>query len=130
MVGSVAVNEQSATYKLEPENPFRVSEIRSIVEHVVDEWCSRGCGEDITKEASMVSELVKDGVKNRSSLDRHKIVVQTYLYEYVGQSIRICSKCLWDGNFDNYVTVERDVWPACEDRRFTIVVIVFGLFFE
>jgi hypothetical protein len=47
-------------------------------------------------------------------------------------------RCSYDGNYDNYVTVEKDIIVPVENggvrgnkgRNITIVVIVFGLFFE
>ena len=154
MVGSVAgdmnrrhpssagsdVLSAAPSYKLEPENPFRVVEIRSIIEDVLTDWLkgTNAIATDLTKSAALLSEIVKDSIKTKATIDRHKLIVQSYLYESVGQSVRICSKCLWDGNYDNYVTVERDIIVPVDNggvrgnkgRNITIVVIVFGLFFE
>jgi len=127
----VASGTGMTTYKMEPEIPFRPSVVRASVASAIDDWLKTSviCA-DVTMSASEIAEIVKNAVKNNCGIDRHKLVVQTYMYEDIGQAIRICSKCLWDGNFDNYVCVERSVMVGENKERLMLVVIVFGLFFE
>ena len=77
------------------------------------------------KMSGEISETVKLRVKEFVH-ERYKVIVETFIYENLGQSIRIVSKCLWDKDRDIMVQSEK----VCDDGITTIVVVVYCICFE
>ena len=56
--------------------------------------------EEITKT---IRDRLKNGIDDYR-MPRYKFIVQVVLGEIKGQGLRIASKCLWNPDFDNYVS--------------------------
>ncbi len=112
------------TYQLGPEKRFVPERVARLVrqdmlqflDQPLQDW---GSSEVLAKFTDHVKETVKE------TLPRYKIFVQSYWIEEKGQGARIASKCLWNKDTDNFVSVgsdSRDGW--------SLVVTVFGFYFE
>jgi hypothetical protein len=97
-----------------------VSRIRGMIDS-----CLAGTTTCTIKMSGEISENVKCKVKEFVP-DRYKVIVECFIYENNGQSIRIVSKCLWDKDRDIMVQSER----VCDDGTTTVVVVVYCIFFE
>lgn len=95
--------------------------IKNVIETCLDEYVSNGS----VSLSGKISENVKSQVKQLVG-DRYKVIVEVFVYENRGQSIRIVSKCLWDENRDTYVCAEK----TCDDGITTMVAVVYCIYFD
>lgn len=92
------------THQLGPldDERFVPSKIDDIVKSSVETFFSNTTLTDLKETCSALTEYVKEQVKLKGSIFRHKIIVQTFSAQDVGQSMRVASKSLWDKDTDNY----------------------------
>lgn len=102
------------TYRMEPEKKFKVAEIRNIIkknlELIKNETYEAKRSRDISK---MLSNSIMKEVK-QLGLSRFKFVCTVSIGQLAGQTLRIASRCIWDTEFDSFVTesIKNDSWFA------------------
>lgn len=79
--------------------PYKIDDI---VKSSVETFFSNTTLTDMKETSAALTEYVKEQVKLKGSIPRHKIIVQTFTAQDVGQSMRVASKSLWDKDTDNY----------------------------
>ena len=116
----------TSTYQLGPlENErFIPSEIDGILKSSVEEFFANHTQTDFTATAKALTEYVKQQVKSKGNIPRHKIIVQTFANQDVGQSMRVASKSLWDKASDNYSSY------TYQKNEFIYTVLLFALYQE
>jgi hypothetical protein len=117
-----------STYQLGPfENErFIPSKIDGILKRTVDGFFSK-MDPSITKlepQLNALADRVKSVVKTEGSIPRHKISVQCYAVQNLGQSVCLSSKSLWDSSVDNYSSY------TYEFKDFFITVIILAFYQE
>jgi hypothetical protein len=118
----------ASTYQLGPydDERFVASHIDELVKSTVDLIMSKIKDDDYNSICSSVTEAVRQAVVDHGNIPRHKIAVQSFAYENVGQSALICSKSLWDSSVDNYSSY---VWKHPESGLI-VCVLLFCLYKE
>ncbi|XP_054913401.1 dynein light chain Tctex-type protein 2B isoform X2 [Poeciliopsis prolifica] len=118
--------EESDTYHIRPNHRLKFKPaivkgyIRNIIrEHLSDVQYDPETAAELTRS---LAESVKDKVKT-AEFDRYKIVVQVLIGEQRGQGVKMCARCLWDADTDNYA---EDVFM--NDSLFCVVT-VFGSYY-
>ena len=119
------------TYHLEPREeerfyPSKVKkEIRRILEErLKDESYDANTAGVLTEE---LTKTIRDRLKNGTDdyrMPRYKFIVQVVFGELKGQGLRITSKCLWNPNYDNYVSY------TYKKNEFYCTAMVFGCYCE
>jgi hypothetical protein len=123
-----AIKVYENTYRLGPMDGKRFSQgpIRTAVSHVLSAKLAANKEYDATKAAALCKEISKDvqAEVKKLGLPNYKFVVQTTIGQLRGQGVRIASRCLWDKDSDNSVSVtERTASMFC-------TVMVFGCYYE
>ena len=118
-------------YVMEPKEeerfyPSKVKkEIRRILEErLQDEEYDHSSAGLLTEE---LTKTIRDRLKNGIDdyrMPRYKFVVQVVFGELKGQGIRVTSKCLWNPNYDNYVSY------TFTKNDFYCTAMVFGMYCE
>lgn len=94
------------TYKLQPDVKMPTKTVEAAVENVLREQFMNEAYESAKckKNCKSICELIKEKVKGLIS-SRFKLVVVVHVGEKKGQGVRITSRCAWNENFDDFVTV-------------------------
>lgn len=99
------------TYRLEPEEKISLTKAKLIAETILAEKLTGASNkDDIEYEFEVLSKSLADEVKEKikaeiNNIPRYKILVQSTLGTMKDQGVKITSRCLWDFNTDNYVSV-------------------------
>lgn len=121
------------TYKLSPDENKRFYAYKiypNILELVTEKmlksesenangYNSRACA-SLTRE---LADSVRREAKNLS-VPRYKVVVHIVIGENTGQDIRVASRCLWNTDFDNCVSV------AYKTKHMWISAVIYVLYSE
>lgn len=94
------------TFKLFPDAKMPTKTIETAVENILSERFANEVYETAkcTKNCQNICELVKEKVKGMVN-PRYKLVVVVHVGEKKGQGVQITSRCVWNENLDNFVTV-------------------------
>jgi len=119
------------TYQMEPKEeerfyPSKVKkEIRRILEErLKDETYDHASAALLTEELTKtIRDRLKNGIDDYK-MPRYKFIVQVVFGELKGQGLRIASKCLWNANYDNYVSY------TFQKNDFYATAMVFGCYCE
>lgn len=110
------------TYKMTTDKPFNPDAVRKTIETELEQYLTELTydGPQMGTKAKIISDDVKQMVKLHG-YDRCKIVCTVTLGQSKGQGFRECSRCIWDTERDNFVTV------SCDNGSLFVVVTVFGI---
>ena len=112
---------------MEPDHDYRFRPYRmqpKVLEILVEQL------KDKTYGSTNMNELAKDISRSvhqfmkQYHMPRYRIVVQTVIGQQCEQQLRIVSRCLWDANTDNMISVNY------ETQDLIGVVIVFGVYLD
>lgn len=94
------------TFKLLPDTRMPTTKIETEVENVLREQFLNEVYDSAKCKANCQSicQLIKEKVKGLVD-SRYKLVVVVHVGEKKGQGVHITSRCAWNDNFDDYVTV-------------------------
>ena len=94
------------TYKLQPDKKMPTKAVEAAVENILREQFMNEAYESskCKKNCRGICELVKEKVKAMIS-SRFKLVIVVHVGEKKGQGVQITSRCAWNENFDDFVTV-------------------------
>lgn len=94
------------TYKLQPDKKMSTKTVEAAIENVLTEQFVNEAYESskCKKACQGTCELIKEKVKTLVS-PRFKLVVLVHVGEKKGQGVQITSRCAWNENFDDFVTV-------------------------
>ena len=94
------------TYKLQPDKKMPTKTVEAAVENVLREQFMNEAYESsrCKKNCQGICEFIKEKVKALIS-SRFKLVVVVHVGEKKGQGVQITSRCAWNENFDDFVTV-------------------------
>ena len=116
------------TYRLSPDDhnkfcPYKVEpKVHSILEEMLkDKKYDSAKSAQLSKE---ISESIMRETRNCLYQSRYKLVAHVVIGQDNGQDIRCASRCLWDANNDDYVTVVLRV------NDIYAVATVFALYFD
>jgi hypothetical protein len=116
------------TFQLEPKEDerFLPGAVRRIVQDVIQEKLENSTYEHISAQSTAVEVcgLIRQRIKSQLKIPRFKFAVQVVLAENKGQGLRVCSKALWDDQYDNYSTYTYTI------NNLIAVAMVFGCYFE
>lgn len=116
------------TYQLEPKEDerFLPGAVRRVIQDVFREKLENSTYEPLSAQATAaeVCGLIRQRMKAQLRIPRFKFAVQVVLAENKGQGLRVCSKALWDDQFDNYSTYTYTI------NNLIAVAMVFGCYFE
>lgn len=105
---SSGINFYENTYKLLPDakTPMPTKTVETIIADVLKErFKNEDYDSSKCKDHSQnICRLIKEKVKSLLC-PRYKLVVVVHIGEKKGQGIRITSRCAWNENFDDFVTV-------------------------
>ncbi|XP_023244491.1 tctex1 domain-containing protein 2-like [Centruroides sculpturatus] len=98
----------SNTYTIHPsfEKRIQSSAVRECIQvilsdHLGDKDYSRS---DVSSWTRIISEKVRNKIKELGEDKRYKTVVQVIIGEMRGEGVKIGSRCLWDADTDNCFT--------------------------
>lgn len=112
------------TYKMEPETTFKFVEIRKIIKKYL-EILKREKYE--VKRAREISKMMSNSIMKevkQLGLSRFKFVCTVSIGQLKGQTVRIASRCVWDTEFDSFVT------ERVENDSMFAVGTVYGVYHE
>eukprot|EP01017_Pseudomicrothorax_dubius_P002932 TRINITY_DN10280_c0_g1_i1.p1 TRINITY_DN10280_c0_g1~~TRINITY_DN10280_c0_g1_i1.p1 ORF type:complete len:128 (+),score=21.61 TRINITY_DN10280_c0_g1_i1:35-418(+) len=120
---------EEQTFQTEPreDERFYPSQVRAVIESVLNDNLNAKTDYDPVQSGKLCNDLstrVREAVKSRLNIPRHKLSVQVVLGELRGQSLRISSKCLWDDKNDNFASY------TFTNERIFCTALVFGCYFE
>eukprot|EP01028_Stygiella_incarcerata_P003151 TRINITY_DN15_c0_g1_i2.p1 TRINITY_DN15_c0_g1~~TRINITY_DN15_c0_g1_i2.p1 ORF type:complete len:131 (+),score=35.34 TRINITY_DN15_c0_g1_i2:130-522(+) len=115
------------TYRTEPKEEKRFSQVkvRQVVQKILGETVVGMTyhPEEATKTVKEVSRQIQLAV-NKLDFENYKIVVQVTIGQLRGQGGRITSRCLWDKDNDNFVSV------SVKNSSLFCTALVFGCYSE
>ena len=116
------------TFQLEPKEDerFLPGAVRRVIQEVFQEKLDNSTYDHVSAQttAADVCSLIRQRMKSQLKIPRFKFAVQVVLAENKGQGLRVCSKALWDDQFDNYATYTYTI------NNLIAVAMVFGCYFE
>ncbi|KAL8598992.1 hypothetical protein ACOMHN_006801 [Nucella lapillus] len=91
------------TYRMEPEEPFRVSQVRTIIQETLDKHLDgfQFNPKFTSTMTKVLSEELKDRVK-QLGYQRYKVVTSVVMGQRKYQRVVITSRCAWDVRRDSY----------------------------
>ena len=94
------------TYKLQPDKKMSTKIVEAAVENVLREQFMNEAYESSKCKTICqgICDLIREKVKPLIS-SRFKLVVVAHVGEKKGQGVQITSRCAWNDNFDDFVTV-------------------------
>jgi tctex1 domain-containing protein 2 len=112
------------TYQLCPDRKFSVEKISGELAPFLKNFTGSLAPSDFGDKLHLTRlvDSTKDLIK--PLLPRYKIFVHAYWFEDAGQAISLASKCLWNKETDDYVSVSETV------GGWTTVLCVFGMYYE
>ena len=116
------------TYKMEPDGEilFRHMSVEREVKPILEKHLAHETvysPNDSGRLTAMLTDVIKDRVKELG-FKRHKIVVQVVLGSQGDQSMQMVSRCLWNSDTDNFVSV------SYENKAIFAIVGIFAVYFE
>ncbi|XP_046839667.1 dynein light chain Tctex-type 5-B-like [Xenia sp. Carnegie-2017] len=112
------------TYKTEPDRRFEVSTVKTIIEQTLstlgDTIYESGRCRELCKN---LSRLIEERVKQQK-YKRYKIVCFVTIGELRNQGLHVVSRCVWDGEKDNFATA------AYENSSILAVGTVYGVYMD
>lgn len=113
------------TYQLEPKEDerFMPGAVRRVVQEVFQEKLDGSSYNPAIAQTTAVEvcSIIRQRIRK---IPRYKFAVQVVLAENKGQGLRVCSKALWDDQFDNYSTYTYTI------NNLIAIAMVFGCYFE
>jgi len=115
------------TYRMEPNSNYKadLGQLRRIATHII-ETAIYGYKYDpnrVKKFSSGIAERIRNEIKHLS-FSRYKTVLQILVGQKKGQDLFVASRCLWDLEWDRYLTISRENATAC------ITVMIFLVYTE
>ena len=114
------------TYKMEPDKTFKVAEIR--IRNIIKKWLELLKSERYeAKRSREISKMLSNSIMKEVKLlglSRFKFVCTVSIGQMKGQTTRIASRCIWDTEFDSFVT------ERMENDSVFAVGTVYGLYQE
>lgn len=94
------------TYKLFPDAKMSTKKVETLVEKVLREQFANEVYERTRcmEKCRSICQLIKEKVKELG-MSRYKLVVVAHVGENKSQGVQITSRCVWNDNFDDFVTV-------------------------
>jgi len=123
----IKVIKYENTYRMAPEQDqrFKQKAVTDLISECVDRNLKGKEYEPI--EAAQLAKQMSDEIKERAkdaTYNRYKLVVQVSIGQKSGQSVRVASRCLWDGSNDNFASY------TFENATIFCVANVFALYLE
>lgn len=112
------------TYKTEPDIRFEVSSVSAIIQQTLStigdlKYETNRCREHCKTLSNLIEKRVK-----QLRYTRYKIVCFVTIGELRGQGLHVASRCIWDGEKDNYATA------TYENASLLAVGTVFGVYMD
>ncbi|KAL9951871.1 hypothetical protein ACROYT_G044610 [Oculina patagonica] len=112
------------TYRLEPKIRFPEGKVRAVIKEALDTLVSHTYSANHSPfVAKLLSARVLENVK-QLNIERYKVVCLVTIGSKERQGLRIASRCLWNDQFDTFVSV------CFEGEHFFAVGTVYGVYFE
>ena len=115
------------TYKMAPDSEiiFRPMLVHKEVKQTLESYLKyeEYSAEESGKLTAFLTDLIKDKVKE-IGFKRHKFIVQVVLGSKSGQSLEMASRCLWDPETDNFVSV------SYENGSIIVTANIYAVYFE
>ena len=119
--------EVENTYKMKPDPDmnFRPIFVEKEVKKILDQFLQTQPydPQNAGYMTAALSEAVKARVKD-IGFKRHKLIVQIFLGSQDSQSLVTASRCVWDAETDNFVSV------CCENGTIFAIANVYAVYFE
>lgn len=112
------------TYRLEPKVRFPEGKVTAVIKEALDTLVSHTYSPTHSPfVAKLLSARVLENVK-QLNIERYKVVCLVTIGSKERQGLRIASRCLWNDQFDTFVSV------TFEGEHFFAVGTVYGVYFE
>lgn len=112
------------TYRLEPKIRFPEGKVRAVIKEALDTLASHTYNANHSPfVAKLLSARVLENVK-QLNIERYKVVCLVTIGSKERQGLRLASRCLWNDQFDTFVSV------CFEGEHFFAVGTVYGVYFE
>lgn len=112
------------TYKMSPDKTMNESKLRQIIKRnlqvLENEAYDPKCCRDLSKSVSngILQELKMLGIA------RYKFVCTVTIGQLRGQTLRVASRCIWDQEFDSFVS------ESFKNKTLFAVATVYGVYHE
>lgn len=112
------------TYKMSPDKTMNESKLRQIIKRnlqvLENEVYDPKCCRDLSKSVSngILQELKMLGIA------RYKFVCTVTIGQLRGQTLRVASRCIWDQEFDSFVS------ESFKNKTLFAVATVYGVYHE
>ena len=112
------------TYRLEPKSRFPEEKVRAVINESLETLESHKYSATHSPfVAKLLSARVLENVK-QLNIERYKVVCLVTIGSKEAQGLRIASRCLWNDQFDTFVS-------ACFDsEHFFALGTVYGIYYE
>ncbi|XP_033110664.1 tctex1 domain-containing protein 1-like [Anneissia japonica] len=112
------------TFKTSPDTYFDTKKVKECVEETLylrlkNETYNSKCG----NLCASLAEIIKARVKELG-FTRHKLVVYLVIGPMQEQGIKVASRCVWDVNYDNFISVQ------FSNKHMYAVASVFAVYFD
>lgn len=112
------------TYRMEPKAHFPEGKVRSVIKEALDTLVSHNYSPTHSPfVAKLLSSRILENVK-QLNVGRYKVVCLVTIGSKKSQDLRVASRCLWDSQFDTFVSV------CFESEQFFAVGTVYGVYYE
>ncbi|KAM3865732.1 dynein light chain Tctex-type 5 [Diretmus argenteus] len=113
------------TYQMGPYKRFSVQAVNDILKDVLASYLQEEKYEaELCRQMTKtISEVIKARVKDLM-IPRYKIIVLINIGQLNDQSMRFCSRCLWDASNDTFAT------HTFKNRSLFAVANVYAVYFE
>lgn len=112
------------TYRLEPKIRFPEGKVRTVIKEALDTLESHAYSANHTPFlVKLLSARILENVKHLN-IERYKVVCLVTIGSKESQGLRIASRCLWNDQFDTFVSV------SFEGETFFAVGTVYGIYYE
>ena len=115
------------SYRLDP--PQKFGEFRGIIHHILEVMIPERLDKmsyDATtcrKQAKLLAGDIQEKIKELC-IERYKLITVVNIGEIQQQTVRICSRGIWDMNVDSFVTYKY------QNASMYCVAIIFGIYYE
>ena len=93
------------TYRMEPKAHFPEGKVRSVIKEALDTLVSHNYNPTHSPfVAKLLSSRILENVK-QLNVGRYKVVCLVTIGSKKSQDLRVASRCLWDSQFDTFVSV-------------------------
>ncbi|XP_068726805.1 dynein light chain Tctex-type 5-like [Montipora capricornis] len=112
------------TYRLEPKGHFPEEKVRAVIKEALGTLVSHKYSATHSPFlAKLLSSRMLENVK-QSNIERYKVVCLVTIGSKKSQGLRITSRCLWNAQFDTFVS------GCFEGEDFFAVGTVYGVYCE